>query len=287
MRARNLKPGFFTNDRLGEVDPLGRILFAGLWCMADRKGRLEDRPRRIKAQLLPYDDCDADALLADLAERGFIVRYGSGDARYIQVTAFDKHQNPHIKEAASTIPAPDEHSASTVQAPEEHGSSPADSLSLDSLFPDSPSPHTDSSTLKPDSRQRARPREAATPVVVVDTPYAVYVALCEEIGTDPQQPPGPKWRDKQLAIGKRLVEQGFGEDKVRRCVRYMRSQSWRTSPFDLGTVESYIGTWEAAGMPASDQPARASPNGGKARKHDPDFSGLAEFNQVMDRRGHA
>ena len=31
---------------------------------------------------------------------------------------FAKHQNPHIKESASSITAPDKHSASTVQAPE-------------------------------------------------------------------------------------------------------------------------------------------------------------------------
>ena len=53
MRARNLKPGFFKNDALAECDPLARILFEGLWCMADREGRLECHPKRIKAEILP------------------------------------------------------------------------------------------------------------------------------------------------------------------------------------------------------------------------------------------
>ena len=35
-RARNIKPGFFTNDVLADCDPLARLLFAGLWTVADR-----------------------------------------------------------------------------------------------------------------------------------------------------------------------------------------------------------------------------------------------------------
>lgn len=164
-RARNIKPGFFANEDLAECEPLARLLFAGLWCLADREGRLEDRPKRIRAELLPYDMCDADNLLNQLQERGFILRYTHGEGRFIQVLKFDSHQNPHIKEAKSTIPAPgapvvapthvaattvqapakedaapDKHSASTVQAPDQHQTSPAESGFSDSLIPDSLTP---------------------------------------------------------------------------------------------------------------------------------------------------
>ena len=54
MRARNLKPGLFKNEILGSADALLTILFEGLWCMADREGRLEDRPLRICAVIFPY-----------------------------------------------------------------------------------------------------------------------------------------------------------------------------------------------------------------------------------------
>lgn len=127
MRARNLKPSFFKNDDLGTLPYAARLLFQGLWCMADREGRLEDRPLRIKVEVLPYDNEDVDELLDQLVERGFILRYQHGDSRYIQVVNFGKHQNPHIKEAASTIPAPDEHGTSTVQEQESHEASPAES----------------------------------------------------------------------------------------------------------------------------------------------------------------
>lgn len=141
-RARNIKPGFFTNDMLAECTPLARLLFAGLWLHCDREGRMEDRPKKIKAEILPYDSCDADALLGELEKYGFIIRYSHGDRRYIQVTNFGKHQNPHIKEAASEIPAPGQHSASTVQAsevPAPAGLNPSSPI----LNPESPTTTTD------------------------------------------------------------------------------------------------------------------------------------------------
>jgi len=169
-RARNIKPGFFMNEDLAECDLAARLLFIGLWCLADREGRLEDRPKRIGAFVFPYEQYDIDNLLNQLAERGFIIRYEVDGKKYIQVVNFKKHQNPHVREAASEIPAPEtdiqcsespcesmgqdidcndetteqaennddtapcKHHASTMQAPDEHRTSPADSPLL---IPDS------------------------------------------------------------------------------------------------------------------------------------------------------
>jgi len=115
-RLRTIKPGFFVDEYLAECQPLARILFAGLWTVADRDGRLEDRPKRIKVETLPYDECDVNALLDELAAHGFIVRYECDGVRFIAIPTWHKHQSPHQKEAASTIPAPDSPGASTIQA---------------------------------------------------------------------------------------------------------------------------------------------------------------------------
>ena len=104
-RTRSIRPGFFLNEKLAEVNPLGRLLFAGLWTIADRRGRLEDRPRRIKAELLPYDDCDIDDLLNQLSTSGFIHRYIVNGERYIEIVNFEKHQHIPGSEAESIIPA--------------------------------------------------------------------------------------------------------------------------------------------------------------------------------------
>ena len=144
-RSRNIKPGFFLNDKLAEVEPLGRLLFAGLWTIADREGRLEDRPKKIKACVLPYDECNVDELLNQLSSRDFISRYNVWGNDYIEIVNWKKHQNPHIKEGASEIPAPvnfdassvkeqDKHHTSTVQKQDLHETDPADSLNL---IPDS------------------------------------------------------------------------------------------------------------------------------------------------------
>ena len=105
MRARNIKPGFFKNDTLAELDFAGRLLFIGLWGIADRAGRLEDRPKKIKAEVFPYDEVNVDSFLGELARLGFILRYEVGGGRFIQIVHFDKHQNPHPREAPSNIPA--------------------------------------------------------------------------------------------------------------------------------------------------------------------------------------
>jgi hypothetical protein len=156
-RSRNIKPGFFKNEALAECSPLARLLFAGLWCLADRVGRLEDRPKRIRAELLPYDDGSVDNMLDELHRAGFILRYQHGEQRFIQVLNFAKHQHPHVREPESEIPAPDMHQTSTVQEPDAHQSGPADSLILipDSLKPEVPaSPGASAPLANPPAEQQ-------------------------------------------------------------------------------------------------------------------------------------
>ncbi len=104
-RIRSIKPTFFTSEDVCQLCPLARLLYQGLWCEADRTGRLEDRPVQLKIRLLPVDDCDVDALLWDLAAAHLIRRYTARDGRdYIHVIRFLEHQRPHPKEPESVIP---------------------------------------------------------------------------------------------------------------------------------------------------------------------------------------
>jgi len=116
-RSRLLKPGFFLNEDLAALPAHARLLFAGLWTIADREGRLEDRPARIRAELFPYESVDVNSLLDELAGAGFVMRYAIDGRRYITIPAFGDHQSPHVREAASQIPAPPE------QAPDKHQTS--------------------------------------------------------------------------------------------------------------------------------------------------------------------
>lgn len=109
MRARNIKPGFFTNEVLGTLDPIVCLTFAGLWCLADRDGILEDRPLRIKGELFPYrENLDINGYLTVLERCRFITRYTHEGESYIQVANFTKHQSPHNTERAKGYPKPTE-----------------------------------------------------------------------------------------------------------------------------------------------------------------------------------
>lgn len=109
-RIRYLKPEFFKDEDLAELRFEIRLFFAGLWGLADKAGRLQDRPKWLKAEIFPYDNVDAEKCLAALAKskrgsgRPFIHRYEADGQRYIQILGWAKHQKPHHTERDSEIP---------------------------------------------------------------------------------------------------------------------------------------------------------------------------------------
>ena len=190
-RARNIKPGFFTNEELVDIDPLGRLLFIGLWMLADREGRLDDRPKKIKMEIFPCDNCDVDSLLSQLHDKGFILRYEANEEKYIQIVNFSKHQNPHRNEKPSEIPAPtivkeestpEKSSATremvrsalemerTTPVKEESAPEKEERARAESPFSDSPNPHS----LNPDS---LNPESRINIVDVVDS----YNSTCRSL----------------------------------------------------------------------------------------------------------
>lgn len=162
-RARNIKPGFFTNEDLVELDFGTRILFAGLWTLADREGRLEDRPKKIKIGVFPADNVDIEVMLQELHRYNFIKRYEANGEKYIQIVSWHKHQSPHHTEKASVIPAED--GALTVKERKdagdprnEDGGNPPDSLIPDSLIHKSPPNPPSQGGEEPDEPSAEKPK---------------------------------------------------------------------------------------------------------------------------------
>lgn len=156
-RARNIKPAFFTSEQLSDNCPLGRLLFIGLWTLADYKGDLEWKERTIKIQILPWDNCDIKQLAINLDKSGLIRFYSDGNRIYINIPNFEKHQNPHQneKKKGSLIPTFNQESRQVIDFKtlainldksglkrNKYQSDPADSLLLN---PDSPILNPDSS----------------------------------------------------------------------------------------------------------------------------------------------
>lgn len=155
-RARNIKPGLYKNEELAECSIWARYIFPGLWMLADREGRLEDRPKRIKGELLPFDSQDVDPLLRELHQRGFIHRYRNDDGAFIQILKFRAHQTPHYSEKQSVIkPPPFQEIDADIRGPVsekppviKRPSKPPDSLNPDSR---TPTPEPSSADTREDS----------------------------------------------------------------------------------------------------------------------------------------
>ncbi|MEG0342922.1 MAG: hypothetical protein RR633_12110 [Acinetobacter sp.] len=103
-RARNIKPSFFLNEDIVELPCEARLLFIGMWTLADREGRLENRPKKIKMSLFPADDINVSEQLSNISKYGFIELYNVDGTDVIQITNFVKHQTPHGLEKDSELP---------------------------------------------------------------------------------------------------------------------------------------------------------------------------------------
>ena len=105
-----MKPDFFKDEDIKDLPYEARLFFAGMWCFADKEGRIEDRPQRLKVEIMPYDNIDAEKILCLLSEpkkgsnKPFIFRYSVNNENYIQILSWHKHQKPHHTEKESLIP---------------------------------------------------------------------------------------------------------------------------------------------------------------------------------------
>jgi hypothetical protein len=141
-RIRQVKPDFFRHEALFELEkhtastrqaqgktgalPV-RVAFCGLWTACDREGRFRWKPRQLKLDVLPYDDLDFEEVLEALESKGFVISYIVDGEKYGYIPSWKKHQQPHSKEKASTLPAPCLSGASTGLAPDLHSSLTPDS----------------------------------------------------------------------------------------------------------------------------------------------------------------
>ena len=149
MRIRTIKPEFWSSEDLAALDYFDRLVFIGLWSMADDEGRLQGDARLIRSQLFPIDDhigessvrthgaLTEDSLsihdtLMHLSNGGQITLYeGCNGRTYIQVTNFTEHQRIN-RPTASKDPAPTRentmtHGALTEDSVRTHGALTEDS----------------------------------------------------------------------------------------------------------------------------------------------------------------
>lgn len=236
-RVRNLSPGFFTNELIVELPFEYRLLFAGLWTLADREGRLEDRPKRIRMAIFPCDDVDCDAGIQALHDAGLVLRYAVEGVAYIAIPAFCKHQKPHPRETTSAIPAPQgepKANLGTTQGEpkanqgfvEPGGLSDSRTLGLSERGKE-----RESAQPPEDCSPRGSPQSARGSRIPDDFPDAVALAWCRE--ERPDLAPGAvtaKFRDYWLGVPGQRGRKADWPATWRNFVRSERGPPSRASP---------------------------------------------------------
>ena len=180
-RARNIKPAFFQNEDLAELQPIDRLAFIAMWTVADYRGCIEYRTKRLKVQLLPYDNCDIELIVTKLEQSRFITTYNVNGQKYIKILNFEKHQNPHPNEKKSGSNIPDISESNNninelqniVIKHEQDGTNRADSLLL---IPDSLIPITDSLLPLESKKQTIKGSRLSQDWVIPDD----YIEYCKK-----------------------------------------------------------------------------------------------------------
>jgi hypothetical protein len=111
-RMRTIKPEYWADEDLADLPRDARLLYIGLWNLADEHARLRGDPRYVKGQLFPYDDdlsaAKVDVLINALAVAGRVVRYRKGGGQYMFLPKLAKHQRLEAEKVPSRLPSPEE-----------------------------------------------------------------------------------------------------------------------------------------------------------------------------------
>lgn len=110
-RIRTIKPQFWTDDKLGPLDALTRLVFIGLVSQADDAGRLVDSVKLLDGLLFPYTDESCARSLEKLAELGVIERGNTASGQpIIQLPNWEDHQRIDRPNRSAALPPISEHS---------------------------------------------------------------------------------------------------------------------------------------------------------------------------------
>jgi len=198
---RTIKPAFFVSETISQLTHVQRLAFIGLWTLADRDGRLEDKPNVIRVQLFPYETMEMDRELDALAAKRLIRRYQSGWRRYIEIAGWKEHQRIPANESKSMIPAPADDLADD---PAENDSAPADHQLIASCTTDET--HPEAMDLR-----KGREGKGRDPDLSLRSSLPLSLSGLEASGSDPDQTCAPVGRSASKALAIRTQGPGPAE----------------------------------------------------------------------------
>lgn len=105
-RIRAVKPEFTKDENLATLSREHRLFLVLIAMLADKAGRLEERPAWFRVELYPYDvDLTPETVMRwiqDLDAAGFLRRYEHEGRRYLWIPSFRKDQRPSSWEKDKT-----------------------------------------------------------------------------------------------------------------------------------------------------------------------------------------
>jgi Fe2+ or Zn2+ uptake regulation protein len=91
-----IKADFWSDEKVGSVSLLSRLLFIGSWTIADDSGVCRAHSIFLKNQLFPYDEKvtrkNIEDSLSELANAGLVSFIDYQGESYIYISNFGKHQ---------------------------------------------------------------------------------------------------------------------------------------------------------------------------------------------------
>lgn len=105
-RIRSTHPGQWTDEEFVECQPLARLLALALRNEADDQGVFEWKPTTLKMRLMPADNVDVGALLAELETHRLVVKFEVAGKVYGAIRNFIQYQR--VKKPSKVHPLPAE-----------------------------------------------------------------------------------------------------------------------------------------------------------------------------------
>lgn len=199
MRARWLKPEFFTDRKIGPLGMCAALVFEALWCVADDGGVAQCDAVLLKGQMfMRWEEISVDAIdtaLEALTAAGRVQHYSSGDRDYYLIHSWKKNQPVH-NPSRFRHPRPQQQvtESDTDELPQDSGRGEAGgSPSSHPIYLDSSTPqHPDTSTPVTPARGRANGEDKelrrqfkvildAYPQRPGDSPRDGYLAFLERV----------------------------------------------------------------------------------------------------------
>ena len=94
-RNRMIRPEFWSDEKVGTLSFLQRLLFIGMWNFADDEGIIKGSPLFLKAMIFPYDNLEEKEIpeaIKSLLDEGCIFCYRQNGEQFIWIIKFRVHQ---------------------------------------------------------------------------------------------------------------------------------------------------------------------------------------------------